>query len=135
MFNSGILANRWWIVAASFCSLLVGAGAINIFAFNVFVLPVTQELGLTRGDFSGSLAWGGIFNALSVLFMGWGLDRFGVRRTQLVGILLFAAAVFMYSQMTASLPLIFATFAAAGFFGAAQTPVGYSTAVNQWFDK
>ena len=133
--ESGILRNRWWIVAASFCSLLVGAGAINIFAFNVFVIPVTQELGLSRGDFSSSLAWNGIFNALSVLFMGWGLDRFGVRRTQLVGILCFAAAVFMYSQMTASLPLIFATFAAAGFFGASQTPVGYSTAVNQWFDK
>ncbi len=135
MTETGIFANRWWIVAASFSALLVGAGAINIFAFNVFVLPVTQELGLSRGDFSGSLAWGGVFNALSVLFMGWALDRFGVRRTQLVGILFYAAAVFMYSRMTASLPVIFATFAAAGFFGAPQTPVGYSTAVNQWFDR
>ncbi len=99
------------------------------------MLPVSQDLGFSRGDFSSSLAWSGIFNALSVLFMGWALDRFGVRRTQLVGILLFAAAVFMYSRMTASLPLVFATFAAAGFFGAAQTPVGYSTAVNQWFDR
>jgi predicted MFS family arabinose efflux permease len=133
--NRGFFANRWWIVAASFCSLLVGSGAINIFAFNVFVIPVTQELGLSRGDFSGALAWNGIFNALSVLFMGWALDRVGVRRVQLVGVLLFAAAVFMYSRMTASLTLIFLQFALAGFFGAAQTPVGYSTAVNQWFDR
>ena len=133
--QAGIFRNRWWIVAASFCALLVGSGPINIFAFNVFVLPVTQELGLSRGDFSGALAANGIFNALSVLFMGWALDRYGVRRVQLVGVLLFAAVVFMYSQMTASLPLIFAQFAAAGFFGAAQTPVGYSTVVNQWFDK
>lgn len=133
--EAGVFRNRWWIVAASFCALLVGSGPINIFAFNVFVLPVTQELGLSRGDFSGALAANGIFNALSVLFMGWALDRYGVRRVQLVGVLLFAAVVFMYSQMTASLPLIFAQFAAAGFFGAAQTPVGYSTVVNQWFDK
>ena len=133
--QAGIFRNRWWIVAASFCALLVGSGPINIFAFNVFVLPVTQELGLSRGDFSGALAANGIFNALSVLFMGWALDRYGVRRVQLVGVLCFAAVVFMYSQMTASLPLIFAQFAAAGFFGAAQTPVGYSTVVNQWFDK
>ncbi len=135
MLNSGIFANRWWIVACSFCSLLVGAGAINIFAFNVFVLPVTQDLGLTRGDFSGALAWNGISNAISVLFMGWALDRYGVRKVQLIGVLLFAATVFLYSQMTSSLPLIFAQFAAAGFFGASQTPVGYSTAVTQWFDK
>ena len=81
--QAGIFRNRWWIVAASFCALLVGSGPINIFAFNVFVLPVTQELGLSRGDFSGALAANGIFNALSVLFMGWALDRYGVRRVQI----------------------------------------------------
>ncbi len=127
--------NRWWIVVASFLSLLVGSGPINIFAFNVFVLPVTKELGLTVGDFSSALFFTGIFNALSVLFMGWALDRFGVRRVQLIGILCYAAAVWGYSQMTSSLTGIFAIFAVAGFFGAAQTPVGYSTAIGQWFDR
>ncbi len=133
--GTGFFASRWWIVIASFCALLVGSGAINIFAFNVFVIPVTKELGLSRGDFSGGLAWNGVFTAAAVFFMGWALDRFGVRRVQLVGILMFAFSVFMFSRMTASMPLIFAQFALAGLFSAAQTPVGYTTAVNQWFDR
>ncbi len=133
--RGGIFGNRWWIVAASFCSLLVGSGAINIFAFGVFVTPVTQELGLSRGDFAGGLSANGVFTAIAVLFMGWGLDRFGVRKVQMIGILMFAFAVFMFSRMTASVPLIFAQFALAGLFSAAQTPVGYSTAVTQWFDR
>lgn len=133
--GSGILGNRWWIVLASFCALLVGSGPINIYAFNVFVLPVTKELGLTVGDFSSALFMTGIFNALSVLFMGWALDHFGVRRVQLIGVVCYAIAVYFYSHMTASLPMIYVIFAVAGFFGAAQTPVGYSTVIGQWFDR
>jgi len=41
--------NRWWVVAASVCGLLVGTGPINTFAFGVFLKPVTQELGIGRG--------------------------------------------------------------------------------------
>jgi len=44
-----IFANRWWVVVASACGLLVGAGAINIFAFGVFLKPVTADLGIARG--------------------------------------------------------------------------------------
>ena len=34
--------NRWWIVFAAVCGLIVGTGAINIFAFGVFLKPVTE---------------------------------------------------------------------------------------------
>ena len=40
--------NRWWVVFASVCGLLVGSGSINIFAFGVFLKPVTEELGIGR---------------------------------------------------------------------------------------
>ena len=133
--GTGILHNRWWIVAASFCALLVGSGPITIFAFNLFLQPVTKDLGISVGDFSFAMIWLGAFNALSLFFMGYALDRYGVRRVQIIGVLLFAAAVFLYSQMTSSLPVIFAIFSIAGFMGSAQTPVGYSTAITQWFDR
>jgi hypothetical protein len=42
-------SNRWWVVFASVCGLLVGSGAINVFAFGVFLKPVTEELGIGRG--------------------------------------------------------------------------------------
>ena len=34
-------SNRWWVVAASVCGLVVGTGPINTFAFGVFLKPVT----------------------------------------------------------------------------------------------
>jgi hypothetical protein len=37
----GIFANRWWIVFATGCGLIVGGGAINVFAFAVFLKPIT----------------------------------------------------------------------------------------------
>jgi MFS family permease len=129
------LGNRWWIVAASFLSLLVSAGPINIYAFGTFIGPITKEFNLSVGDFSSALYATGLFNALSVFLIGFALDRFGVRKVQIIGLPLFAASVFLYSQMTASLPVIFAVFAIAGFFGAAQTPVPYSAAITQWFDR
>jgi len=29
----GIFANRWWIVVSTICGLIVGDGAVNVFAF------------------------------------------------------------------------------------------------------
>ncbi len=133
--ETGLLRNRWWIVFASFASLLVSSGPINIFAFGTFIGPITKEFNLSVGDFSSALYAWAIFNAASVFLLGWALDRFGVRRVQIVGIPLYAATILLYSQMTASLPVIFAIFAISGFFGAPQTPAPYSTAITQWFDK
>jgi hypothetical protein len=33
----GIFVDRWWIVFATVCGLIVGSGAINVFAFGVFL--------------------------------------------------------------------------------------------------
>lgn len=41
---AGFFRNRWWVVFASICGLMVGSGAINIFAFGVFLKPVTEDL-------------------------------------------------------------------------------------------
>ena len=43
------MRNRWWIAAASLTAALVGSGAINVFAFAVFLKPVANDLGVGRG--------------------------------------------------------------------------------------
>jgi hypothetical protein len=42
----GVLANRWWVVAATVLALIVSAGPINVFSFGVFLKPITTELGI-----------------------------------------------------------------------------------------
>lgn len=132
----GIFANRWWIVAASACGLLVGSGTILIFTFGVFLKPVTEELGVSRGDLSSGLGIGSALVALACPAVGWAIDRLGTRTVMIPGILLFALAIASFGLMPGGqLPVIFAIFAVAGFIGGVQTPIPYAAVVSRWFDR
>ena len=132
----GIFANRWWIVFACACGLLVGAGAILIFTFGVFLKPVTADLGISRGDLSSALGASAWFVALSCPIVGWLIDRYGTRRVMIPGILLFALAVASFGLMPAKpLAVIYLIFCAAGFISGVQTPIPYAAVVSHWFDR
>jgi MFS family permease len=132
----GVFANRWWIVFACACGLLVGAGSILIFSFGVFLKPVTEDLGITRGDLSAALGISAWCVALSCPIVGWLIDRFGARRVMIPGILLFALAVASFGLMPAkSLPIVFLIFCVAGFISGVQTPIPYAAVVSRWFDR
>jgi MFS family permease len=132
----GIFANRWWIVFACACGLLVGAGSILIFSFGVFLKPVTEDLGLSRGTLSTALGASTWLTALSCPTVGWLIDRWGTRRIMLPGILLFALAVAGFALMQASpLFLVYLIFAIVGFVGGVQTPIPYAAVLSHWFDR
>jgi MFS family permease len=131
----GVSFSRWWIVAACACGLLVGAGAILVFTFGVFLKPMTEDLGVSRGDLSGGLGIGAWFVALSCPIIGWLIDRFGTRRVMIPGILLFAFAVASFGLMQPKpLFLIYAIFCVAGFISGVQTPIPYAAVITHWFD-
>jgi MFS family permease len=132
----GVFAGRWWIVAACACGLLVGAGSILIFTFGVFLKPVTQDLGISRGDLSAGLGISAWFVALSCPIVGWLIDRFGTRRVMIPGILLFAVAVASFGLMQPKpLFLIYAIFCIAHFISGVQTPIPYAAVITHWFDS
>jgi len=133
---TGIFASRWWIVFACACGLLVGAGAILIFTFGVFLKPVTEDLGVSRGDLSAGLGASTWFVAVSCLVIGWLIDRYGTRRVMIPGILLFALAVASFGLMQAQpLLLIYGIFCVAGFISGVQTPIPYAAVITHWFDS
>jgi len=127
--------NRWWVAIASACGLLVGAGAINVFAFGVFLKPVTEDLGVSRGVFSAALLVNTSLNAAACPVFGWLIDRYGTRRVMIPGIILCAIATAGYSLMQGSpgflIPLIFAL---SGVVSVVQNPIGYAAVTSQWFD-
>jgi MFS family permease len=132
---TGIFRNRWWVVAASVLGLIVGSGAINVFAFGVFLKPVTADLGIGRSAFGAGLVLNSLLTAVGCVPLGWALDRYGTRRVMIPGILLFALAAASYSMLTDSPVVIFLLFGLAGLFGCFQTPVPYATVLSKWFDK
>src|ERR1700730_7667852 len=127
--------NRRRIVAASLIAQLVGSGAINVFAFSVFLKPVSTGLGVGRGVLSSALLLSTLITAVGCLTFGALFDRGRIRGALLPAIALYALSVAALSLLRPSLAFIYILFGLSGFFGAGQTPLGYSKVISQWFNK
>jgi hypothetical protein len=78
---TGIFRNRWWVVFATICGLIVGAGPINVFTFGVFLKPITEDLGLSRGAFSAALMFHAAVAAIAVAMDAVDNQRAGAAET------------------------------------------------------
>ena len=133
---TGVFFNRWWVVFATICGLLVGAGPINVFTFGVFLKPITEDLALSRGAFSAALTFHAAIAAIVLPLIGWLVDRWGARRIMLPGLFLYASATASYGLLRAS-PLLFTflIFGLTGLVGGIQSPIPYAAVIAQWFDR
>jgi len=133
---TGMFRNRWWVVFATICGLVVGARPINVFTFGVFLKPITEDLGLSRGAFSAALTFHAAVAAIVLPLIGWLVDRWGARRIMLPGLFVYALATASYGLLQAS-PLLFSflIFALTGLVGGVQSPIPYAAVIAQWFDR
>ena len=116
--------------------LIVGAGPINVFAFGVFIKPITADLHIGRGLLSSGVTLQACIAAVVSPFFGALLDRWGVRRVMIPGVILYALSVAAFMFLRASpLALMFAIFAVAGLLAPVQGPIPYSTVTAHWFDR
>jgi MFS family permease len=129
------LRNRWWVVYAAICGLLVGAGPVNVFAFAVFLKPVTESLGIGRELFSSGLIVGSTVAGIGLIPLGFLLDHYRVRRVMMPGLVLYAAGVMGYALMTPSPLHIYLAFAIAALFGPIGSPLPYGAVLSRWFDR
>jgi MFS family permease len=134
MSGSSVFRNRWWIVFAAFLGLTVSQGPIVAYSFSVFLKPVTQDLGISRGTFSFAYNLDNFMCAVSIPIFGLLIDRYGIRRVLLPGIALFALATAGLSYVQSSLAVLYGLFALQGVFSAANTPTAYAKAVSARFD-
>jgi MFS family permease len=127
--------NRWWVVVASICGLLVGTGPINTFAFGVFLKPVTEELGIGRGVLGSAVAIGFLLTTIGTAILGWLLDHWGTRRVMIPGVLFCAGAVALQATLKPNTLWIYFLFGINGLAFSCQTPLPYGNVVAQWFDR
>ncbi len=135
MSFSQIFRNRWWVVVASVLGLIVGTGAINVFAFGVFLKPISDDLHLGRGVISAAGGLTSILSSIASPFFGKLLDKWGIRPALLPMIVLFAIAVACLSLLQASPIYLYTLFPIVGLTSVGQTPAAYSKAVSAWFDR
>ena len=127
--------NPWSIVFASTSGLMVTAGTLNVFAFAVFLKPVSEDLGIGRSALSFGVVITNLICGIATPFVGGFVDTWGSRNVLIVGIPLFAGTVATFSWLQASPGLLYLPFVLAGVFGAAQSTVPYAKVVSSWFDR
>jgi MFS family permease len=135
MSGSRLFQNRWWIVFAAFLGLTVSQGSIVAYSFSVFLKPVSEDLGVSRGTFSFAYNLDNFMCAVFIPIFGLLIDRYGIRKVLMPGIALFALATAALSYLQSSLAVLYALFAVQGVFSAWNTPTAYAKAISAWFDR
>ena len=128
-------SNPWWVVGGAVIGLFVCNGPVLAFTFGVFLKPLMADMGWQRGTASFALSFGGIFSAAMVPVIGWMMDRWGIRRVALPGIVIYSLTVGLLALSPRSLLCFTLLFALAEGASAIQTPIGYAKAIAAWFDR
>jgi MFS family permease len=134
--SRAVFQNRWWVVIGSLIGMIVGPGTAVIFTVNVFMVPVTTELGWSRGLFSSGLLASAITAPILTPIFGRLMDRYGIRPIALPVTTLYALSLCSFALMTPNTVwLMYVVFGCASGFGACVGPIVYSKAITAWFDK
>lgn len=126
--------NRWWVVFAAVCGLLVGNGPVMQFTFGTMLPAICREFGWSRGAVSSAMVAGLWMTALVTPLMGLLVDRFGIRAVALPAIAVFSIATASVCFVPASLAAFTALYALMGVAAVAQTPLIYAKAIALRFD-
>jgi len=121
------------VVAACTVGNFVSATPMVNSVFGVFLLPLSKAFGWPRAEVSGVLALIAVIGALAYPIVGRIADRYGARRTILIGNLLFAASIAALALANGRTAEVYFLFALVGVAGAIPSTVLYGKVVAGWF--
>ena len=123
----------WRVVAAAYFGAMVGFGCLLVFTFSIFLKPVSEEFGWSRGAVSAAFGFAAMTVAVCSPFLGRLLDRHGPRKVILPCMAVFGCAFASLGLLTPHLSHLYAIFVLMGIVGNGTTQMGYSRAVSTWF--
>lgn len=129
-----LFQNPWWVVAASFCGLFIGAGTM-VYVFGVFLKPVTEALNISRGTYSTGVLVFALVLALACPVLGIALDRWGSRKVLLPLIIGYAGVTATFAFLQPSELLVLTMFALNGLMGVGLSAVPFARAISIRFDQ
>jgi len=123
----------WWIVASLGLILFLSAG-FGFYAIGVFITPLEEAFGWSRGQVSLAMALAQLFNGFSGLVVGALVNRVGVRVILAGGALLMGLALALLS-LTWSLLYLYPLFILMGVGQAGIMLIPITTVVSNWFRR
>ncbi|EGD58080.1 major facilitator superfamily MFS_1 [Novosphingobium nitrogenifigens DSM 19370] len=113
---------------------IVGVTTVINATFSAFLIPVTDDFGWPRSEFSFVLT---ILSLMGVVFYplaGRLMDRVGRRPVALVGNVLFGASIMALSAMPRSQAVAYGLFALVGMAATLPSTVLFARVVSTWFE-
>ncbi|MFC0249797.1 MFS transporter [Citricoccus parietis] len=124
--------NRWWYVVTGFLTLLFGTSTVNVL-FNVLGAPMTEEFGWERSVMTNGLSLETVFVGISIVGLGFLIDRFGPRLPSVPMALAFGVGLMLMAALPDSQFVFYALCVVIGAGAGAVNPVAHSTVVSAWF--
>ena len=107
----------------------------TIFAFGVFVKPLEDEFGWTRGELSFAITMTNFAVVIASPCLGLIIDKFGVRQILIPSVTLMGLSVASMTLLTASLWHFYALYFLIPLLGAGTLPQSYSRVLIAWFSR
>lgn len=86
----------YWLIVAAFVAQFVAVGVQN-YVIGPFMIPMTEELGWTRAEFTLPRTIGQVVMAMTGFFIGSHVDRLGARNFMFAGATILAIALYSLS--------------------------------------
>ena len=125
----------WWNVATGFVGMGLSYAMFTVFAFGVFVKPLEEEFGWSRGELSFAITMTNFAVVLASPCLGFIIDRFGVRRVLIPSVIMMGLTVASMALLSANLWHFYALYFLIPFLGAGTLPQSYSRVLIAWFSR
>lgn len=119
---------------AAWMGFFVGPNTVLSSTQGLFMVPIAQTFGLNRTAISAVLLLSPLTVTVVLPFAGRAMDRWGLRRVLLPGLVLFALLHMALSRVQSIWQLLMVMFAL-GITAGVHSSVGYAKLISQWFGR
>jgi MFS family permease len=125
----------WWIVGASLLSLTVGVGPVVGITFGVFLKPLTEEFGWSRGQATQGVALALLGFTLMQPLIGRLIGLYSAKRIILMSAACFGVSLIGLAWYTTGLGSFYAGAFTTGAVAGGTSPLPYGTVLARWFAR
>ncbi len=123
------------VVLGCFIGLMGNTGAVLFSSLGVFVKPLADAFGWSRGDISFGATCLTFGIIVGMLTTGHLIDKYGSKRILTISVVLSAIAIASGPLYISSLPLFYLMLTLGAFVGGPTNTVGYVRVIACWFDR
>ena len=123
----------WWLLAGSIAAMALGSG-VSFWAFGLYISPLEDEFGWSRGEVSGGLSVGVFSGGLAGPLIGRWIDMRGPREAILIGAVATALSYGLLAT-TSELWQWYVYSAVNGVFRQMMFFIPFQVLISRWFDR